>query len=931
MIKKYFILTFFLMFLGFWPVFSQNTTWYVAQNGTGNGSSWALASNNLQTVLDNAVAGDKVWIKQGTYQRAEGLTFSLNADVSIFGGFPAIPNPTLNDRNPKLYETILEGNQAGVLQVSGVFEPLIASTIIDGLTIKNGYANGAAGISIYNCDATFRNLKVSDNISAMGLGAGIGMTNSNSTFIQVLVCNNTSQLNPGGDGDTGGIRINGGSPSFYNCVVADNHAEGSIGGIWIVNTTCHFYNSIVYGNTADVPTADGWDDNLFPGQNAVLYASHCILENCKGSDYLMGTPQFAYYGIDLGGNHDVDPLFNADYSLQPASVGINKGNTQAYLAAPNSFAKDYYNNIRVVDLVDIGLSEYQSVQSQILYVKENGTGDGSSWANASGDLQLMMDKQFSGRSVWVAEGTYYAPDPYFKLREGVQLYGGFPATGTPAFADRDATLHETILTSTYLGIIANYHPENKNISSATQVDGFVITKNANSPVEMFGIIESNSDVAYSNSTFKELNYSAAFVRDDSHNSFTDCNFLDNYALDDEFHTVSLHFGAHASFLRCNFTGNYAFSGSAMWLKHNSYALIEECLFANNNNNVISSVGKVIAVINSSAKITNSVFDANGYSAAGGPIVSISGHPDQYDPTWTHPVEAYIDRCIFKNNLNGAITAIGKAGDLISISNSLFYKNTDSSGAAISKGFTFDMYITNCTFTENHASSQWAGAIYISDGGGVNHIRNSIIYNNSSVYPYAPDLWTSQPISFKNTLLATSGGSANWNAGGFNNFDVAPLAIDLGGNMDVNPLFVDSANDDYHLSEESPALNAGENSFYNAGTTPDLALFTTDLENNERIQDTTVDLGAYEFEPLLGTEPIEMTNGITLYPNPTEAFVTIRSADSAVEEVRIYSILGKELIVAKKETVDLSTLSEGVYIVKIMLANDKSYSSKLIKK
>ena len=75
------------------------------------------------------------------------------------------------------------------------------------------------------------------------------------------------------------------------------------------------------------------------------------------------------------------------------------------------------------------------------YVKAGASGNGSSWANASGDLQAMIDASSTGDEVWVAAGTYLpttAPsgctacgprDVTFLLKDGVKLYGGFPAMG----------------------------------------------------------------------------------------------------------------------------------------------------------------------------------------------------------------------------------------------------------------------------------------------------------------------------------------------------------------------------------------------------------------------------------------------------------------------------------------------------------------------
>lgn len=927
--KNYFFIVISLILFSFQSIFSQNAIWYVSQNGTGNGTSWTTSSNNLQTIMNNALPGDQVWVKQGTYQRAVGLSFSLKEGIAVYGGFPSTINPTINERNPRLYETILQGNQNRVVEAYGTIEPLSPSTILDGFTIKEGSQQGGAGMHLNNCDATFRNLKITNNTSNIGLGAGMSLSNSNATFIQVLVVENTSILTPGYDGDTGGIYINLGAPKFYNCVIVNNHAEGRVGGITISHTDCYFYNCIIYGNTSDyVSPVIYVNSNFDAGSNGVAHSSNSILQDCKGSDYLYDAVQFTLYGYDMGGNFDVDPMFNADYSMQNP-IGINKGNTQAYLAVTNNADKDYFNNSRIVDAIDIGLSEYQTVQSEILYVKQNATGDGSSWANASGDLQLMMNNQFKGKSVWVAEGTYYAPEPYFRLRDSVKLYGGFPATGNPTFADRNITLHPTVLTSTYSAVIYNSYPPDKKISAETLVDGFTITKNANSLPYMYGIFENNSDVVYANMTFTDLNYSAVEIRFNSHNTFTDCIFYNNYALVNTVANITLYGGAKASFLRCNFTNNYAFESSGMQLLQNSYAWIDDCLFTNNST---PNVGiNVIIILHSGATITNSVFDSNGNSDYAGGIIGISGVENTNPNLTDYPVNIIIDRCVFKNNLAKAIAFQGKSADQLTLSNSLFYKNTSGVGAAFTKVWAGDFYITNCTFTKNHADNQWGGAIFISEATGIGEIRNSIIYNNTSVYSYAPELWTFSPISFKNNLIATSGGSANWDAGMFNNFDIADKSTDLGGNIDGNPLFVDAANDDYRLAAGSPALNVGANALYNVGMTPNLSAFTTDLEGNARIQDTSVDMGAYEFEPFLSTNPFELSSPISVYPNPTEGLVHVLSVDAAVKEIKIYSILGKELMVVKDTKINTAALAEGVYIVKVTLSTNKMYSSKLIKK
>src|SRR5690606_30817337 len=92
--------------------------------------------------------------------------------------------------------------------------------------------------------------------------------------------------------------------------------------------------------------------------------------------------------------------------------------------------------------------------SQIIYVAQNATGNGTSWANATGNLKFALSNAVAGTQVWVKEGIYYPTtcticdfskrDTRFSIPNGIKLYGGFSGTET-AISQRDVNAHPTYL------------------------------------------------------------------------------------------------------------------------------------------------------------------------------------------------------------------------------------------------------------------------------------------------------------------------------------------------------------------------------------------------------------------------------------------------------------------------------------------------------
>lgn len=141
--------------------------------------------------------------------------------------------------------------------------------------------------------------------------------------------------------------------------------------------------------------------------------------------------------------------------------------------------------VRIIFLFTLLMATNQLAISQVIHVRQGGTGDGSSWEQAFGDLQQALQVATPGLQVWVAAGTYKPTKTSnrtlsFVIPDGVSLYGGFLGSETD-LEQRNWEVNKTILS----GDIG--YPEDpsdnsfsvivtKGVSRSTRVDGFTITQ-----------------------------------------------------------------------------------------------------------------------------------------------------------------------------------------------------------------------------------------------------------------------------------------------------------------------------------------------------------------------------------------------------------------------------------------------------------------------
>ena len=465
----------------------------------------------LPEALAAANAGDQIWLlgfeqitsaDQLYVAPADG--FTVKSGVKLYGGFRGTERtiderPTLGKAPYFTYRSVLSGdinrddkvdeinyvyptnttrsdNATHVLSLEMV--PTEASgnnntypTVVNGFTVIGGNATDfGGGIYVYGDNAQGGAYQIEkcfllNNYAAQGGGAiyvapAVAKAVTDSKIVDCVVYNNVAGVRSGSENLGGGIRIDG-VGTIVNSSIFNNEGGGvrlssnaTAVNLTIARNTVmgidgsgEVYNSVIWGNsTVKQPSASIFhycaSDNatIAKGDNCFSISAESNGEN---------GPFFEAPSVLISFDRDFDWKRNAyptwSWGILEGSALIDKGDDGVYTGLPSA---DLAGKTRKRGTIDVGAYEYQHLDAgRIRYVKANGTGDGTSWKNASGDLQKMIDELATVNApgeVWVAAGTYrpttqiiegvqYAAS--FRMRDGINVYGGF-AGGEISKADR---------------------------------------------------------------------------------------------------------------------------------------------------------------------------------------------------------------------------------------------------------------------------------------------------------------------------------------------------------------------------------------------------------------------------------------------------------------------------------------------------------------
>lgn len=359
-------------------------------------------------------------------------------------------------------------------------------TVVNGFTVIGGNATDfGGGVYVYgdnNQGGAYQIEKcfLLNNYAAQGGGAiyvsgEVQATSTESRIVDCVVYNNLAGVRSGSENLGGGIRIDG-AGTIVNSSIFNNEGGGVLlsANAKAVNLTIArntvmgidgkgaVYNSVIWGNSkVQNPTATSFE-NCASDNATIAKGDNCFSISAESNGE--NGPFFEAPSVLISFDRDFDWKNNAyptwSWGILEGSALIDKGNDVVYTGLPST---DLAGETRKKGTIDIGAYEYQHLDAgRIRYVKVGGTGDGSSWDKASGDLQKMIDELATVNApgeVWVAAGTYrpttqiiegvqYAAS--FRMRDGINVYGGFAGTETSKAGRAKGTMpwiysNETVL------------------------------------------------------------------------------------------------------------------------------------------------------------------------------------------------------------------------------------------------------------------------------------------------------------------------------------------------------------------------------------------------------------------------------------------------------------------------------------------------------
>jgi len=342
----------------------------------------------------------------------------------------------------------------------------------------------------------------------------------------------------------------------------------------------------------------------------------------------------------------------------------------------------------------------------------------------------------------------------------------------------------------------------------------------------------------------------------------------------------------------NFNGKNIVVGSLFLTTQDTSYISSTIIDGNQNGSVVTFESG-----EDSTTVLNGFTITNGQSIYGGGINCINN---------SKPILSTLN--VYGNTallIGGGISCENNSAPYINNVRILYNSAPNSSGGGLA--LEGNAIVTNCIIARNSANT--GGGVYISDSANPIINYSTIVYN-SALYAGGVVTGISCDATIANTIIWKN---EEHQIRGSNYLNVTYSDIQNGwtgeGNIDSDPLFINSSEDNYHLSNYSPAIGAGADSIEIDGTwyySP-----TTDINGNPRPNPagSKPDMGAYE-------NPLGIQPALIALSSDTLKFKSVGVGNTDTLEFTIYNTsLASELTISDIQSSNsVFTVSQSNFVI-----------------